>query len=518
MRSTALQLDTPCNPVDPSSIDDALQSLPQPVADVRIVETRRLEEADDSASSDDQRQDEDYFHTLYNALHNNKRPARDRHRAYDFIQEQIAVAQAMPCELPEFPDDLGPCINRRLSLILQGQCEYYHRRQQGGAREYFPSKAHALLFMQRIAPRKLVDCSWLYGTLSHWDDARLRPLIHRYLEFLGQGNAADNRVHIYQKMLEQEGINAQHAQPDDDYHQACIQLALGLSGSRLLPEVIGFHLGYECLMLQVLNCRDELFELVDVQGFGPYNNKSGSDLTQIRIALQVISAMLPPDEEHRLTFYRRIKDGYRLSHIGGSALDIVNNLQQPGSLEQAVMESMVNHFGDGRLGHDVFSAETSTDCPEDLSGYGEVKRFITVMKAKGWIRLGSDPCESRFWQMIHLDNGMMSGVFSAAEKQVIYDWIARTGQPEADDLDAVIPPKYRKLPSQHISRKPSSKQMQREVPAELSQQWERGDPIKRFELLIPYLRTAVHPTPVGVWAARHYQQLLTSHTPLANLD
>lgn len=508
MQSTALQLEPSSTPEEGTSLAEALNSL-SPPAGLRIMAPRDTKAPSSAAEG----QDEAYFHTFYHAMHSNKRPARDRHRAYDFIQEQIIVARALPCELPDHPDDLGPWINRRLSLILQRHCEYYHRRQQGGAREYFPSKAHALLFMQRVAPRKLVDCSWLYGTLQHWDDVRLRPLINRYIEFLGQGNAADNRVYIYQKMLEQEGINANHAQPDEDYQQACIQLALGLSGSRLLPEVIGFHLGYECLMLQVLNCRDELFELVDVRGFSPYNNKSGSDLTQIRIALQVISAMLPPDEEHRLDFYSRIKDGYRLSQLGSNADDIVADLKQPGSLEQAVMESMVIHFGHGRLGHDDFSAEKNSNNVEDLSGYGEIKRFLTVLKAKGWIRLGTAPEENRFWQMINVDGGVMSGVFSAAERQVVYDWIARTGQDE-DDINATPHAKPRKLPPQHIPRK-TPKHLQREVPTELCQQLERGDPTQRFELLIPYLRAALHPTPVGVWATRQYQIQLAAYTPLA---
>jgi hypothetical protein len=460
--------------------------------------------------------DESYFYSLYQTLLSNKRPARDRHRAYDFIQQQLIHAQALPCTLPAEPEDLGAWLTRRLSLIEQRHTEYHLRRKQGGAREFFASKGHALLYFQRVAPRKVVEGAWLYGTLQHWDDVRLQPLIRRYIADTGAGSLADNRVYAYQQLLAKEGVNTEHTLADSDYHQASIQLALGLSGSRLLPEVVGFNLGHESWMLQLHNIRDELFELVDGQDFNPYRSyrsTGAADVSPIKVAMQVLIAMLPPDEEHRKAFYQRVKDGFRLSLVGSMAQNIVFELHQSGSLQQAVLDIMVNRFAHGRLGHDDHHAQDSTD----HSGHAEVIRFLDSLQAKGWIRLGVDPSQSRLWEMINMDQGIMSGVFSPAEKQIIYDWIASSGQGDDSGLKlaANMPSKSRwPLPQRSAMRK-TSKPQHHDVPSEVRQQLDRADTVQRFDLLTSYLRTAVHPTPIGQWAARQYLIQLNAHTPLA---
>ena len=107
MRSTVLQLEQSSTDVDQASLADALHLLSQQSAGARLVQTRKLQDAQSPASVDDDGE-EAQFHTLYHILHSNKRPARDRHRAYDFILEQIGAAHALPCELPDNPDELEP--------------------------------------------------------------------------------------------------------------------------------------------------------------------------------------------------------------------------------------------------------------------------------------------------------------------------------------------------------------------------------------------------------------------------
>ncbi len=53
-----------------------------------------------------------------------------------------------------------------------------------------------------------------------------------------------------------------------------------------------------------------------------------------------------------------------------------------------------------------------------------IKEFIFELIKIGWIKLNEDPEHSRFWKLINEEDGKMFGVFSAAEKAFIYDWIA----------------------------------------------------------------------------------------------
>ncbi|MBU2286299.1 MAG: iron-containing redox enzyme family protein, partial [Gammaproteobacteria bacterium] len=46
-----------------------------------------------------------------------------------------------------------------------------------------------------------------------------------------------------------------------------------------------------------------------------------------------------------------------------------------------------------------------------------------ALERKGWLVSGSDPADSRFWNLLHGERAQMFGVFSAYERQVVYDWI-----------------------------------------------------------------------------------------------
>lgn len=75
----------------------------------------------------------------------------------------------------------------------------------GAGRRYFATRAHALWFLQQVAPTKAVDGAWLHGTLRHWRDPRFHGLIRTYLEELGDGDPRCNHVLIYQRLLSHLG-------------------------------------------------------------------------------------------------------------------------------------------------------------------------------------------------------------------------------------------------------------------------------------------------------------------------
>src|SRR5690606_31490349 len=97
---------------------------------------------------------------------------------------------------------------------------------------------------------------------------RMAPLVHTYLEELGDGAPDKNHVLLYRRLLTQHGIQAEDdgSLPDDLYEQGLIQLCLAWNAREFLPEVIGFNLAYEQLPLHLLVTSYELNEL----GIDPY--------------------------------------------------------------------------------------------------------------------------------------------------------------------------------------------------------------------------------------------------------
>ena len=117
-----------------------------------------------------------------------------------------------------------------------------------------------MYFLQCVAPTKQVDGAWLYGLLRYWQDQRFDGLLTTYLEELGDGEAAQNHVVIYRKLLSEHDADSEAGLEDDHYLQGALQLALGVCADEFLPEVIGFNLGYEQLPLHLLITAYELSE------------------------------------------------------------------------------------------------------------------------------------------------------------------------------------------------------------------------------------------------------------------
>ena len=107
---------------------------------------------------------------LYGVLYSKAPDAESR--AETLLHQQLARAAELPCDLPETPEQLSAWAERHCAEVARDYARYIEERQQGGARRYFQNKAHALYFLQRVAPTKEVDGAWLEGGVDGWQDQR----------------------------------------------------------------------------------------------------------------------------------------------------------------------------------------------------------------------------------------------------------------------------------------------------------------------------------------------------------
>src|ERR1700759_1683622 len=100
--------------------------------------------------------------------------------AHDFLDEQLLRAAQLPEELPQDPSAWQAWVAGHCAEVARQYADYLQQRQAGGPRQFFSNKAHALYFLQAVAPTKLVDGAWLYGLLPQWRDPRFDGLLCTY--------------------------------------------------------------------------------------------------------------------------------------------------------------------------------------------------------------------------------------------------------------------------------------------------------------------------------------------------
>ena len=113
----------------------------------------------------------------------------------------------------------------------------------------------------------------------------------------------------------------------------------------------------------------------------------------------------------------------------------------------------------------------------------------------------------------------MFGVFSHAEQQIIYDWIA------GDWLTSPDAPRIRRYravhrhvtdsaPSQALTLQQALNSRNADL-AHLAQKLaERDSSEQAFYLLMPYLAPALHTSPAGLWATQQFVNLLNQEAVL----
>jgi hypothetical protein len=403
-----------------------------------------------------------------------------------FLKTQLQAARNLPDSLPADLADFSAWVTGNCQAVAKGYQAYLEERRAGGPRRYFTNKAHALYFLQQVAPSKLVDGAWLYGTLAHADDWRFRGLIRTYLEELGDGEPALNHVLLYRNLLAEHDCSPTAPLDDMLYLQGAIQLALGRLTDECLPEVLGYNLGYEQPPLHLLITAFELNELgLDPCYFTLHvtidNASSGHALKAVESVLNLV-----PNDETREAFLERVRAGFLLNDLGTNSTEVIQSFD----LERELLAMLENKSTFGQHMHSDYCRLEGLTINQWLATPGQSKQLLTALEGKGWIKRHQDPADSRFWQLIEGQGAVMFGVFSGYEKQLVKDWISGNWQ-AATPAQAASPFRNR------FRRRPASDDTPIASPGNQS-----------IEELITLMAPDSHPTPKGLAATRIYSQRL----------
>lgn len=356
---------------------------------------------------------------LYDALNRPAPGADARLRGAQFLERLLQANRHQPASLPDTPEGLHEWMTSSAERVAQDYARYLAGRKQGHGRSYFPTRSHALHFLQAAAPTKLVDGSWLYGALGFSGNPRMLPLVRTYLEELGNGDPAQNHVVLYQRLLAENGLEQSLPKDDALYIQGLTQLALGWNADEFLPEIIGFNLGYEQLPLHLLITAYELNELgIDPYYFTLHVTVDNHSTGHARAACDAVQALMPRYAD-ATDFWRRVRAGALLGDAGVGTNEIVGHFD----LEEEVLRILQDKAPAGAGMHSDYCRIGGRTVNEWLATPADIPQFLNALVSAGWIRRDEAPETSRFWRLLHGDHAAMFGVFSAYEMQVLYDWI-----------------------------------------------------------------------------------------------
>ena len=417
-----------------------------------------------------------------------------RDLAQTFLHMQLEQADDLPEDMPQDLSALQAFVEQHSVDVARQYADYLQQRKAGGPRQFFSNKAHALFFLQAVAPTKLVDGAWLYGLLEHWRDPRFEGLICAYLEELGEGNPAQNHVVIYRKLLAEHGLQDAGVVADGHYLQGAIQLALGECSDAFLPEVIGYNLGYEQLPLHLLISAYELSELgIDPYYFTLHVTIDNASTGHAHKAVQSVLQLLPLEGD-REAFLRRVSLGYRLNDLGKGSRAIIESFDLYGE----VLDMLERKRPFGQHMHSDYCRFEGKTVNQWLSAPEQLPDFLTALENKGWIKRHQDPQASRFWQLIDGDGAAMFGVFSPYEKQLLHDWIAGDWQSE-------YPPTAVRRGAQAKSELPVPAHDPDVQSLQATLKGHTAD--EQMQLLIPWLTAHRHAHPAGLMATRRFIEL-----------
>lgn len=449
----------------------------------------------------------------YFALASDPQAAAPAARAW--LREQIASVRGIPSDLPTDVRGLDAWTRQHLETVGAEYRDYLAARRQGAPRRYFGSRAHALYFLARVAPTKLVDGAWLYGTLAHWDDPAMYPLVRTYLEELGDGAPDKNHVVLYRKLLGSCALDHWEQLPDEHFVQGAIQLALGHNAADFLPEIIGYNLGYEQLPLHLLITAYELNELgLDPYYFTLHVTVDNAATGHAHKAVQALMQMLPAVGD-RDAFYGRVLDGYLLNEPGASTLSVIGQFD----IEHELLRILAAKSQVGKHLHAGYCRVAGRPVSDWLSAPSNMPGFLDALQSAGWIVRGHAPEQSRFWRLVSGERAEMFGVFNDYELEVLREWIVAAPEPGRTPshrarqraLDRLA---ERAPPGQHPERglirrhardsdggDQSLRQLEQRVAAAAGKQ-------EAMALLAGLMSPSLHHTPAGLMATRMFVRLL----------
>lgn len=339
-----------------------------------------------------------------------------------WLEEQLRLARALSDDLPDDPGLIPQWADNHAGRVASEHAAYLEQRRQGGPRRFFANRAHALWFLQQVAPTKAVDGAWLHGALRHWQDPRFHGLIRTFLEELGDGDPRCNHVLIYQRLLSRLGCSQERPLDPARYLQGALQLALGQHCQRFLPEVVGYNLGYEQPPLHLLITTHELAELgIDAHYFQLHVTIDNAASGHARRAVECFTELA---RDQGPAFYERVRHGYRLNDLGIDTPSLIASFDLHAELLSTLERKRIY----GHCMHSDRCRLQGRTINQWLAEPGAMPGFLEALQAQGWIKRDSDPGQSRFWSLIEGPTAAMFGVFDAYEKQLWHDWIAGSWQ------------------------------------------------------------------------------------------
>ncbi len=441
---------------------------------------------------------------IYRALMEDPAASESQNASRLFLEDQLERVAALPCDLPKEPDAVLGWMEAQALATAERYASYLDARKAGHPRSYFSCRAHALSFLQGVAPTKLVDGAWLYGLLPNAGDLRFYSLIRTYLEELGDGDPAQNHVALYQRLLIEQGCETPPELSDNHYLQGAIQLALGYHAQAFIPELIGYNLGYEQLPLHLLITAFELNELdIDPYYFTLHVTVDNASTGHARKAVQALLDNLPQSGDREL-FLERVARGYRLNDLGIGTLQVIESFD----LEEELVQMLERKRVFGQQVHSDFCRIEGRTVNEWLSTPGQIRGFLQALERRGWIRRHQDPQQSRFWSLIEGSDAQMFGVFSNFEKQLLRDWIA--GDWLGDEAGANPegqPRVFRPRTRRRTAVAPQVVDPELEL-TQLRQELARLPDRARLERMVELMAPSTHSSPAGLLATRMFAAAL----------
>lgn len=239
------------------------------------------------------------------------REAPDRAAATAYLQRRLAEATALPPAWSGGVAGLEAWIELRARSRAEEFRQYQAGRAEGAARRHFATLAQARRFLSVQAPSLLAEGAWLHSVLDHWRQPAYMPLVRLYLEYLGNGVPAANRVAQVRQVLAVQACNNWQDQEDTSFVQGAIRLALACTGERYLPELMGYQLAVDDQPAAQPSLLHELAEL----GIALPAPPPPGDYV-----LNAMRAMLGARADGGGAFLQRLENGYALGKIGLQAL------------------------------------------------------------------------------------------------------------------------------------------------------------------------------------------------------
>ena len=366
-------------------------------------------------------------------------------------------------------------------------------------REYFSTTSQAYEFLYKIAPTKRVDGAWLYSFTQYWDDPAFRDFIQIYLEELGLGKQKNNHVKLFDNLLFSLGLHQFSMNLSDEYyHQSAIQLALAYASFDFIPEIAGFNLGYEQLPLHLLITNYELKELgIDSNYFNQHITIDNFENGHAQLSINAIKKIAKRYKD-QADFLRKVKIGFLLNNRGLSSVHIIKSL----STEHVVLDIFKKKAVIGKHMHSNKCMFNNKSTNEWLSDEDQIEDFICELINIGWIKLNQDPEQSRFWRIINDDDGKMFGVFSAAEKTFICDWIAGSKTMSHNkSVDVELINNFLELKNFSYLIDNDLQELQKQVHTFVNTAHKVGK-------LMPYLAPHIHHQEIGLWSTQRIVEYL----------